>query len=111
VNAFGVDDGTISKKGVKALKPVKGLFERAKFGNAGGMFGSRTNKHGKALPSAFKVGQHKGWTEGRGPMSSAMRGFEYAAAHSPGTAAVGGTAVVGGLGTAGYLAGRSKKKD
>jgi hypothetical protein len=111
MNAFGVEDRETGSKKIKSLKPITGMFKDAKFGNAGGMFVSRTNKHGKVLPSAFKVGQQKGFSEGRGPVSSAMRGLEFAAAHSPGTAVAAGTAGVGGLGTAGYLAGRSKKKD
>jgi hypothetical protein len=110
VNAFGVDDGTISKKGLKALKPLKGMIKGGKFGNAGGMFGERTAKNGQKLPSAFRVGQKRGFTEGLGPIASAGRGLEYAAAHSPGTAAAAGTGAVGALGGSAYLMGRSHKK-
>jgi len=112
INAFGVDHPeAVSKKGVKAVKTLKRVMRSAKFKNAGGMFGSRgENKYGKDLPSAFSVGQKKGWSEGRGPMASGMRGFEYAVQHSPGTAAVAGATAVGGLGTAGYVGGRLHEK-
>jgi hypothetical protein len=57
ISAFGVDHpDVVSKKGPKSLKPFKRMWKKAKFGNAGTMFGSREHT------PKFKAPKKPEWT-------------------------------------------------
>lgn len=111
IDAFGVEQGDISKKGSAATKGIRRTIKALRFDKASRMFGEYETKAGIKKPSAFHQGQKKGWEKGYGPVRSGWEGVSRAITESPGTAgaaAIGGTAVIGG---AGYAAGRSRKKD
>jgi len=130
INAFGVEDGTVSK-GLKTFKPFAGMWKKAKFGNAGTMFGSREHTPGFKVPKkkakydeAGKEtrpasGGHKPkWGKGGKEMPSAFevgmhRGYRegYGPIRSAGVgvqyaaAHSPGTAVAAGLGATGAVGG------